>query len=812
MVQRPATITVAEGPLATPRPVDVASFELADFPRLVRLRSSLLGARPAICVERARLVTEFFEREGFGDSAALILRARALEHILDNLPTPIFEDELIVGSTTRHRLGCLLYPEFLAQAIWPELPTIARREHDPVDIAPEEADVLADRVFPFWRDRTVSEHVRRTGDNPESLRIAEHLVFYMLPKANGVTHIIPNYSAVVERGLEWLIVDAAKREGVAEEQEVADFHRAVQITLRSAIRFAERYARACDAEAGRDGPERAEELGEIASILRRVPARPAASLHEALQAIWITHVALHQESNDVALSFGRLDQVLRFRYERDVDAGRIDRRRACELLGSFFVKMGDHTPLIPRAAHELLGGVSTNQAVTIGGLTPDGRDGVNELTFLMLKAAELLALREPNLCARVHRNSSAKYRRAVVESICKTGAAPAIYGDEAVIEALTHAGVALADARDYGVIGCVETTSAGRTMGMTGAILLNVAAVLELALFDGIHPLTGLRVGPATGELAGMGNFEEFFAAFRRQLAAMVLLAVDGNARFARAHAELHPTPLLSALIEGTAESGHDVTRGGAKYNSSGVAVIGLADVADSLTAIRDVVFDRALVSPGDLAAALAAHFDGHEKTRALLLNKAPKYGTDEAAADSMAAAVVELMDSVFAAHRGPRGGRYNVGYWSITMHAGFGALTGCLPNGRRKGEPLASGATPVNGVARKGPTAALASTATLPARHMANCIAVNHKLPRSLFRNGSGAVGSLGGLVDGYLRRGGMQVQFTVQDRETLLDAQANPDRHRDLLVRVSGYTAYFCDLNRRMQDEIIARTEDRV
>ncbi len=799
------------GSREAPPVVEMSSLGLGDYPRLARLRKELLNAPPAICVERARLVTEFFKREGFDGPRPVLRQARALSYLLENLPITIFDDELVVGSTTRHRLGTVLFPEFMAQTIWPELPTIATRDHDPVTIAEEEADLLADEVFPFWRDHTVHEHVRREGDNPRCLRIAEHLVFYVLAKSNGITHVIPDYASLVSRGMDELIDEAADAERKARDEEAAELHAAVQVALGAVVGFAGRYANACEERAQDADPSRSEELHEVASILRCVPAGPARTLHEALQAIWITEVALHQENNDLALSFGRLDQFLYSYYRDDLANGRVDEKRAGELIGSFFIKMGDHTPLVPQAGQEMFGGVSTNQAVTVGGMKPDGTDGVNDLTFLMVKVSEILALREPNMCARLHEESSPEYRRVLVESIYRTGAAPALYGDEAVIDALIEHGVSLEDARDYGVIGCVETTSAGRTMGMTGAILINVASVLELALNDGVHPLSGSQIGPKTDRLSNFSSFDDVYEALEGQLESIVALATDGNARFADAHATLHPTPLLSALIEGTKNSGRDVTRGGAKYNSSGVAIIGLADLADSLTAMKKVVFEDVKVSAAQLSNAMDANFDGHEKTRALLKDKSPNYGTDESSADEMVADVIRLISKIFEKHENPRGGRYNIGYWSITMHAGFGALTGCLPNGRLKGEPLASGATPSNGVAVKGPTAAMASTAKLPAPLMANCIANNHKLSRNLFDE-PGKLDLFEKLVEVYFKRGGMQVQFTVQDRQTLIDARDNPDEYRDLLVRVSGYTAYFCDLNRRMQDEIIARTEDQI
>lgn len=740
----------------------------------------------------------------------MLRQARALAHVLDRLPTPVFSDELIAGSTTSKRVGVIIFPEFTGLTIWPELPTISKRKDYPVLISDEEADILASEVFPFWKDLTIHEYVRRSGDNPFCLSVFERFMFFIASKSNGISHVIPDYSSVVDRGLESIVAEASERAESAADEESAEFFSAVQIALHSVIRFAGRYADECERLSDRASEERSAELREAAAILREVPAKPAQGLREALQSIWITQVALHQENTNAALSFGRLDQVLCRPYMDDLEVGRIDRERAAELLGCFFVKMGDHDVLTPSASRIVLGGGSANQAVTIGGLTPDGVDGVNETSFLILKMAELLALREPNLCARLHPDSPDAYRNGIINSIYSTGASPAVYNDGPIVEALAAHGVEVRDARDYGVIGCVETASAGKTMSMTGAILLNLASVMELAINGGVHRASGLRIGPTTPRLDACATYEDFMLAFQTQLEALVALAVDCNHRFAHAHALLHPTPLLSSLVEGTLAAARDVTLGGAKYNSSGVGVVGLADVVDSLSALKHAVFsDVPTVSPRLLSRALADDFETHQKTQALLSSKVPKYGTDDPAADEIAADLVELMESTFARHTNYRGGAYHVGYWSMTLHAGAFALAGSLPNGRRSGEPLASGATPVSGACRKGPTASVSSTAKLPARCMPNCIANNHKLSRT-FLDGPRKLELLKNLIDGYIESGGMQIQFVIQDAQTLRDAQSRPDMYRDLLVRVSGYNAYFCDLTPQMQDEIIGRTED--
>ena len=798
---------------AVKQPVDIRStggpFSLEQFPRIKSLRRKLLSAKVAICIERARLITQYLMCEGFDETRPVLRQAKVLRYTLERLTPTIFNDELIVGSTTRHRLGMLVYPEFLSLSIWPELPTIARRAVDPIVLSDEDADYLANVVFPFWKDLTVIEHVRREGNNPESLRLTERIVFFALTKANGITHLVPDFETLVREGLTSLIEKAVENEKNAKDEKTAQFHQAVRICFEGVIELAQRYAIVCEQAAEESTPERAAELRRTAAALRNVPAKPAATLQEAIQSIWITQVALHQENSNMALSFGRVDQILYPLYEADLAAGRIDEHRAAELMGCFFLKMGDHLPLAPAAGREIIGGASTDQAVTVGGMKPDGTDGVNDLTYLMLNLSAMLALREPNMCGRLHAGSPPKYRKAVVESLFRNGAAPALYGDEQIIRSLVAKGVSIEDARDYGVVGCVEPISCYRTMGHTGAIMFNLAAVLELTLHDGVFPISGIRIGSATGRFDEFQSFEKFFDAFCKQLDSMADLAVDGNTRFGRAHATLHPTPLLSGLIRGTAQSGKDVTWGGAKYNSSGVAAIGFADVADSLSALKHLVFDKKTISSLELLDALQNDFEGHEKIHALLLRKAPKYGSDDPAADAMAQHLTRTVAASFDRHTNPRGGPYQLGLWSATMHTAFGGFIGALPNGRKKATPLASGATPVSGVARKGPTASFASTRKLPADQLGNGIANNHKIQRSLLGQ-PGKLDLFQSLVEGYFKDGGMQVQFIIQDKQTLVAARDNPEQYRDLLVRVSGYTAYFCDLNRSMQDEIIARTED--
>lgn len=794
---------------------EVFSYKLDDFPRIKRFKEEILNARQAMALERSKLLTDYFEKNGFDLKRPLIRQADSLKYILANLTPVIFPEEILVGSTTEHRFGALMFPEFQATVIWPELIKLPYRKKNPVDISKEAIEEFSFRIFPYFKDKNIYSCVKKRFGYPESLKLMEKMVFFLVAHPVGVSHIIPNYPIAVQKGFNWIIETAQRKQndvgGRGEEAErKREFYEAVKIVSEGVIQFARNYADKCG-KLAKEGSEtkRKEELRELAKILNKVPAEPAETFHEALQSLWITHCALLQENSDMAMSFGRMDQYLIPYFRKDIEEGKIDSASALELIMAFYIKTNDHAPLVPESAESLFGGTATNQSITLGGILPNGDDGTNELSYLMIKALDLLRLREPNVDARFHNGSPKQWYEKTLEVVRSTGAAPALYNDEAIVPSLMAKGASLEDARDYGVIGCVETTVQGKSYPMTGSILLNLAVVLELTLFDGVHPLSGLKVGPATGKLHNFRSYDEVWNAFIHQLNFMVDQSVDAEKMFDQAHEELHPIPLMSALLEGPMEAGKDVTSGTAIYNPSGVWVVGFADVVDSLSAIKTLVFDEKRISAKELEEALSADFEGYEKVRAMLVNRAPKYGNDDPLADEIAVKIVEEVDKAFNKTKNYRGGPYHIGYWSITFHSGYGKLTGALPNGRKKGRALASGATPVSGAAIRGPSASLSSTAKLPPEGLTNCIACNHKIPLSLL-NQPGKLEILEQLIKGYFKKKGMQVQFVVADKQSLIEAMNNPELARTLLVRVSGYSAYFGDLDKAMQMEIINRTED--
>jgi formate C-acetyltransferase len=714
----------------------------------------------------------------------------------------------------------------MALALWPELQTLKTRAHNPYHITDEEVRVLNEEVFPHWLHSNIQElgRARSTVASPSNpavmvdapaIKLLEYVVFFLTSKPYCLSHTIPDFSRALDLGLRAL-VGMAKDRG-AKNAESQDFYAAVAEAMEGIIAYSRRLA----AEARRlaavetDESEK-RELLTLAEIHDRVPERPAASFREGLTTIWMCWTALHLENTDVGLSLGRLDQVLYPLYAKDIASGALTVGQAIELLCCLWLKIGDHVPTVPDAGEQLFGGSGSNQAITIGGVDAQGGDAVNDLTYVMLRATELMRLRDPNLNARYCAGvNSRNYLRRLCQVNLTTGATPALHNDKAAIAALMAKGETLEQARDYGIVGCVEPGSNGRAYSHSGAILMNLTSALELALYNGEHRHTGLGVliSKRTGDVREFKSFDEFKRAFTEQTAWLVDQATWLNNLFGRVHQDFYPTPILSTLFEGPMDKGKDLIQGGAVINSSGAAIIGFADVIDSLAAIEQVVFVEKSVTFADLLAALGADFVGYEALLARLRNpeKTPKYGNEDPAADAIARWLAGMLDGLYAAKENYRGGRYRVGYWTMTNHAGFGLLSKATPNGRRAGQNFTSGITPVSGVT-PSLTKTLNSVATLPSHLLSNGVALNIK-----YTPGSGPqmLDSFTASVEAYFepvpgrRDGGMEIQFNVTSHDTFVDAVANPAKYPELLVRVSGYTAYFKDLNPQMQREIIERTE---
>jgi pyruvate formate-lyase/glycerol dehydratase family glycyl radical enzyme len=832
-------------PLVTLDDLSLKDYKLT--PRASTQRDRYFKAMPEICLERARLITRFsIDNNLLKQPCISVLdKARTYRYVLENRepvvrhtkgygkgmkPFTFKEAPLFAGSTTSKFKGVPLYPEFLALTLWPELWSVSKRASNPYQVSEAEIKELNRDIFPAWMDHSILELTRKQcyEDNWKKLgkkkyapeiQILSRLGFFMASKPNCISHTIPDFSRAIKHGLRAIIDEADRKAGSTGDTDKSDFYKAITEALEGLVAYSRRLAAKAEELAASEGDAALkQELLDIAEINKHVPEFPARTFREALTTVWLCWVAIHLENANVGLSLGRLDQVLYDAYSKDIAAGTLDVGTAVELICCLWLKIGDHVPTVPDTGEQLFGGTGSNQAITIGGVDMAGKDAVNDLTYVMLRATELMGLRDPNLNARYFQGTNPKpYLRRLCEVNVTTGATPALHNDKAVIKALMAKGESIEHARDYGVTGCVEPGSNGRFYGHTGALLINLTSALELALFNGRHRHSGMhvKIGEATGDPAEFGGFGDFMTAFETQTRWLVKQAVTLNNCLGKTHQHFYPTPMLSAFFEGPMAAGCDLIEGGAVINASGAAIIGLADVADSLSAIKRVVYDEKRCDMATLIAALVNNFEGYEALQQRLANpeKTPKYGNEDPDADASVTGIIRFLDGIFSEYTNYRGGKYRVGYWTMTSHAGFGRLMPAQPNGRKAGENFASGITPCSGVTPYL-TPALNSVATLPAECLADGVALNVKYTPETGDRAKmldNFVASVEGYFDddGGTKNGGMEIQFNITDHDTFVDAVKNPENHPELLVRVSGYTAYFKDLNPQMQKEIIDRTE---
>lgn len=812
--------------------------------RIRRLREALLAAPYGLCTQKAELVTEWFRAHAPADRVAeavsrahyrvakralsrslgsgarqprwqlalnrtlqrfylaretarrrspvVVDWARALAHVLKHAPLRIWDDELLVGNLSSRRIGAPLHPDLGGVLMLPELPALATRAVNPLQVDDAQRRRLEQEIFPFWFSRSVLARAPLAARDPELQNVLVSGRRFVLTQFAGISHVTPDYAAVVEKGLEGLLAEIERARATARDEAARDFLHAAAISARAAICLGARWRAHCAAEAERErDPARAAELRAMADVFAQVPARPARSFREALQSIVTAHVVVHQESFQHGVSFGRLDRLLHPFYTRDLAEGRITREEAVELLACFLGKAAELLPLFNGMATEYFSGLSSASGITLGGVDEDGRDASSETSFLFLDAYEQMRLRQPNLHLRVHPASDPRLLARAHEVLKRGGGMPALFHDDAIVPALVRTGVALRDARDYAIVGCVEWGVPRKSFPAAGAAFLSLPAALD----DALHALRD----PA--------SMEEVFAAFEGELRRTIADAVDGNDAIERAHAAHRPTPFLSVLVQDCVATGVEVNAGGARYDATGMQGVGLADVADSLAAIERAVFEERRVCFADLVAALDRDFAGDAELAHFLSERVSKYGQDHGGPERWARRVSALYCDLVAQHENPRGGPYATGFWTMTTHIGFGRRLGALPSGRRAGRSLADGISPANGCDREGPTASMMAAAQAGGGGVANGLCLNEKLDPWVVRGEAGTA-LMTALTRGYFAAGGMQVQYNVIDPAVLLDARAHPERHRDLVVRISGYSAYFCDLTPEMQEDIIART----
>ena len=778
--------------------------------RVARLREASLNTAPWVSAERALLMTGFYQSAP--PLPAPLLRARAFRHVLMHEAIYIGAEELIVGERGPSPKGTPTYPELCCHSL-EDLDVLATREKISYRVCDEVKEAYRDTVIPAWKGRSMRDLLfAQMSEEWKAAYSAGVFTEFMEQRAPGHTVLD---GKIFRRGFLDLREDIRHALGALDDlrdprsSAKREQLQAMEICADAIVAFAGRHAALARGMADVEpDPARRRELARIADVCDRVPAHAPRDFQEALQAYWFVHLGVITELNTWdSFNPGHLDQHLYPFYRRGLEDGTLTEGEARELLQCFWIKFNNQPapPKVGVTAAE--SGTYTDFAnINTGGLNPDGSDAVNDLTYLILDVIDDMRLLQPSSNIQLSRKSPDRFLLRACEIVRKGWGQPSIFNADAVVEELLRQGKSLQDARAGGTSGCVETGAFGKeAYFLTG--YFNLAKVLELTLNDGVDPLTGARVGMTVGEPAGFDGFEAVLEAFGRQLRYLVDVKARGTNVIEQLYATRMPAPFLSILIDDCIEKAVDYNAGGARYNSTYIMPVGIGTVTDSLSAIRHHVFERSTVEMARLVSVLRANFAGEEPLRQALWNRTPRYGNDDPSADGLLSSVFDAVYDAIEGRPNPRGGRYHVNYLSTTCHVYFGSKAGATPDGRRALEPVSEGISPVQGVDRQGPTAVLRSAARLDHARTGGTL-LNQKYSPDALRDDAD-LRRLAALVRGYFGLGGHHIQFNVVTAATLRDAQAHPERHRDLIVRVAGYSDYFCDLTRALQDEIIARTE---
>ena len=779
--------------------------------RIKKLRQQTLDARPTLSPERARLITEFYKRQETRGLSTPMQHALAFKHIMENKRIVFNDGELIVGERGPAPKATPTYPEVCIHSLQ-DLRYLNDRKKTAFASDDETRRLYAEEIIPFWqgrsqRDRIFAEMAPAWIDAYEAGLFTE----FMEQRAPGHTVLdgkiytkgLRDFQKDIEAALARLdfLADPLAYD---KQEELKAMHAGCE----AVIAFGRRHAdKARELLAAETDPVRKGELERIAAVCDRVPAEAPRDLWEALQMYWFIHLGVITEYNTWdSFNPGRLDQHLWPFYQKGLADGTLTKESARELLEAFWVKFNQPAPPKVGVTAEESGTYTDFALINVGGLKEDGTDAVNELSFLILDVIEEMRILQPSSMVQISaKGPDAFLLRAL--RIVKTGfGQPSIFNTDAIVQELVRQGKSVADARNGGSSGCVESGAFGKEAYiLTG--YFNLPKVFEITLGNGVDPRTGKKIGLETGDPASFRTFDELFEAFRRQIRHFVDIKVRGSNVIERLYATYLPAPFLSVLIDDCVKNGRDYHAGGARYNTNYIQGVGMGTITDILSAIRYNVFDHAHVTMGELRTALRDNFAGHEALRQRLLNRTPKFGNDDDYADSLMTRVFEAYFEAIDGRPSPRGGTYRINLLPTTAHIYFGKMTGATADGRLAGEAVSEGVSPVQGADRKGPTAVVKSLGKMDHIRTGGTL-LNQKFTPQLLADDTGLRG-LKDLVRSYFRLMGHHIQFNVVTADALREAQAHPEQHRDLIVRVAGYSDYFVDCSTELQNEIIHRTE---
>ena len=840
--------------------METIKFALEKSARIDKLIDDLYANMPEIESARGILLTESYKATE--DLPIVRRRSAAFAHILKNIPIVIRDGELIVGSATVAPRGCQVFPEYSYEWLEAEFDTVSTRAADPFYISEKtKSDLRA--VYPYWKGKTTSDLAKANMATEAYNAFVKHGIFtpgnYFY---NGIGHVNVNYEKVLKIGYRG-IIDEAKAAlsalDLSDPEYVSrtNFLNAVIESCEAVIVYAKRYASLARERAKTESnASRREELEKIAKNCARVPEYGATDFHEACQSFWFVQLLLQIESSGHSISPGRFDQYMYPFYKKDVESGKITIEQAQELIDCIWVKLNDINKVRDAVSADGFAGYGMFQNLIVGGQDVYGMDATNDLSYMCLEASMHVPLPQPSISIRVW-NGSPESLLVKAAALTRLGTGlPAYYNDEVIIPSIMARGLSLEDARDYCIIGCVEPQKGGKTDGWHDAAFFNMCRPMELVFSGGVDK--GVQIGPKTGDVAEMQTFEEFYNAYKTQQSYFIKLLVNANNAIDTAHATRCPLPFQSCMVEDCIGRGKSLQEGGAIYNFTGPQGFGIANNTDGLLAIKQLVFEEKKVTLSELQSALKANFgysldeaaaqritcevackltkegvtinesvvrtiyeevvsgggvsktqrERYQEIKRLIDETCPKYGNDIYEADMFARDVANTYTKEVEKYKNPRGGVFQAGLYPVSANVPLGAQTGATPDGRLAYTPIADGIGPASGRDKKGPTATANSVAKLEQCVASNGTLLNQKFHPSALSGMSGLTKFVA-LIRSYFDQKGMHMQFNVVTRETLLDAQAHPEKYKTLVVRVAGYSALFTTLSRSLQNDIINRTE---
>jgi pyruvate formate-lyase/glycerol dehydratase family glycyl radical enzyme len=779
--------------------------------RVKELRRQSLDAVETLSPERARIITEFSSQD-IGLVSTPVRRALAFEYVMERKAIAINDGELIVGEKGPAPKMAPTFPELCCHSL-DDLDVLNLREKTSFKVSEETRNYYEEKLIPYWKGKTMRELIFKEMTEEWQLAYkAGIFTEFMEQRSPGHTVLdnkiykkgMVDFQAEIRSSLAGL--DYLHDPQAYEKQEEL---RAMDIAAGAIVRYAERHAELASAMADKEqDAERKQEIIQIAETCRQVPAQAPRNFWEALQYYWFVHLGVTLELNTWdAFSPGRLDQHLLPFYEQGLADGSLTRDEAEELLQCFWIKFNNQPapPKVGVTAEE--SGTYTDFAqINLGGVREDGTDGVNEVTYLLLDVIQEMRLLQPSTSIQVSKKNPDRFIKRATEIIRTGFGQPSVFNADLIGQELMRMGKSVIDARSGGSSGCVEVGAFGKeNYNLTG--YFNLPKVLEITLHNGVDPRTGARLGPATGDPRTFIGIEELYTAFDKQVNYFVEVKARGNNIIERLYAKYMPCPFLSLLVDDCIAKGKDYHDGGARYNTTYIQGVGLGTTTDALTSVSYHVFDQQTFSMGDLIDGLDVNFAGNETLRLTLLNRTPKYGNDDDLADKVMQRIFEIYFKAIDGRRNTKGGEYHINLLPTTVHIYFGSVTGATPDGRQAQAPLSEGISPVQGADHKGPTAVIRSAAKMDHVRTGGTL-LNQKFTTQVLNSDDG-LDKLVQLIRTYFRLDGHHIQFNVVDAATLRQAQLHPEQYRSLIVRVAGYSDYFCDLSKTLQDEIIARTE---